>query len=429
MQVFRAYLKVLRASAGAIAMYMVIFIGIATVIWRASPSSVVAEFHETKTPVAVINRDGDAPLARGLVDHIADNFTVVPYPDDPERLQDALFYRNVYYVAIIPEGFSAAFMAASANQAGSSGQAVGTGQTGGTGQAGGNAEPVIQKVILPDSMSTHYVDMGIDKFLNAAGIHRDFGSPSRSTGTAEDRQAQIVAAVREDLRAETPVILRAAGNAGENSVQESDEAYAAYCAYSSYALLAMVTLGISSAMLAFNRRDLRLRNLCTPTPKRSFEARLAVGHCLFALGCWVILVLVGIALNGTEVLTSGRGGLYLLNCLVFAAVAASIGFAAGHFVKTSSAQSGVVNVVSLGMSFLGGAFVPQSAMSQTVLAFSRFLPSYWYVRAIDAIKALAGSASGNVYPIYGYMLIQLGFAVAIFSVTLLFSKERQMTEL
>lgn len=411
MQVFRAYLKVLRAYAGSIAIYMGIFIGIAILIWQASPQSVVTEFFETKTPVAVINRDGDAPLAQGLADYIADSFTVVPYPDDPEKLQDALFYRKVHYVAIIPKGFSAAFMAAGADQ------------------TGANAEPVIQKVILPDSMSTHYVDMGIDKFLNAAGIHRDFGSPSRSTGTAEDRQAQIVAAVREDLRAETPVILRAAGNAGENSVQESDEAYAAYCAYSSYALLAMVTLGISSAMLAFNRRDLRLRNLCTPTPKRSLEATLAVGHCLFALGCWVILVLVGIALNGTEVLTSGRGGLYLLNCLVFAAVAASIGFAAGHFVKTSSAQSGVVNVVSLGMSFLGGAFVPQSAMSQTVLAFSRFLPSYWYVRAIDAIKALAGSASGNVYPIYGYMLIQLGFAVAIFSVTLLFSKERQMTEL
>jgi ABC-2 type transport system permease protein len=429
MQVFRAYLKVLRASAGAIAMYMVIFIGIATVIWRASPSSVVAEFHETKTPVAVINRDGDAPLARGLVDHIADNFTVVPYPDDPERLQDALFYRNVYYVAIIPEGFSAAFMAASANQAGSSGQAVGTGQTGGTGQAGGNAEPVIQKVILPDSMSTHYVDMRIDKFLNAAGIYRDFGLRSQPNGTAEDRQAQIVAAVRRDLQAETPVILKAAGNAEENSVQESDEAYAAYCSFSSYALLATVILGISATMLAFNRRDLRLRNLCTPMPQRSLEARLAVGHCLFALGCWAILAVVSIALNGTEPFASGRGWLYLANSLAFTAVATSIGFAAGHFVKSSSAQSGVVNVVSLGMSFLGGAFVPQSFMSQKVLAFSRFLPSYWYVRAVDSIKALAGSASGDVQPIYGYMLIQLGFAAAIFSVTLLFAKERRMTEL
>ena len=68
-------------------------------------------------------------------------------------------------------------------------------------------------------------------------------------------------------------------------------------------------------------------------------------------------------------------------------------------------------------------------MSQKVLAFSRFLPSYWYVRAVDSIKALAGSASGDVQPIYGYMLIQLGFAAAIFSVTLLFAKERRMTEL
>ena len=44
---------------------MGIFIGIAILIWQASPQSVVTEFFETKTPVAVINRDGDAPLAQG----------------------------------------------------------------------------------------------------------------------------------------------------------------------------------------------------------------------------------------------------------------------------------------------------------------------------------------------------------------------------
>ena len=48
--------------------------------------STVTEFNEIRTQVAVINRDGDAPLAQGLADYIADTFTVVPYEDDPEKL-------------------------------------------------------------------------------------------------------------------------------------------------------------------------------------------------------------------------------------------------------------------------------------------------------------------------------------------------------
>ena len=154
----------------------------------------------------------------------------------------------------ICKGFSAAFMAAGADQ------------------TGANAEPVIQKVILPDSMSTHYVDMGIDKFLNAAGIHRDFGSPSRSTGTAEDRQAQIVAAVREGPAGRDSSHPQGCWQHGRTRSRSLTKHTQHTVRKSSYALLAMVTLGISSAMLAFNRRDLRLRNLCTPTPKRSFEA-------------------------------------------------------------------------------------------------------------------------------------------------------------
>ncbi|MEW6105965.1 MAG: ABC transporter permease [Bacillota bacterium] len=246
--------------------------------------------------------------------------------------------------------------------------------------------------------------------------------------TAEDRQARLVAAVRADLAGEVPVSLRVAGGRSGTS-KESDSKYASYFAYQSYALVAMVMMGISSIMIAFNKRDLRLHNLCTPVPQRGFDLAIAAGHAIFALGCWAIMVLFGLILNGTGPFSSGRGWLYLANSLVLTAVAAAIGFAVGHFVKTSSGQSGAVNVISLGMSFLCGVFVPQAIMRQSVLAVAKFLPVYWYIRANDSIAALASSASGSSYPIYGFMLVQLGFAVAILSVTLLFSKERRLAEL
>ena len=287
---------------------------------------------------------------------------------------------------------------------------------------------VIQKVIVPASTTSHYVDICIDEFLNTASIHRELGMAGEAGETAEDRQARLVAAVRADLAAETPVSLKVAGGRSGTS-KESDSKYTSYFAYQSYALVAMVMMGISSIMMVFNRRDLRLRNMCTPVPHRGFDLAIAAGHAVFARGCWAIMVLFGLILNGTGPLSSGLGWLYPANSLVPTVVAAVIGSAVGHFVKTSSGQSGAVNVISLGMGFLCGAFVPQAIMRQSVLAVAKFLPVYWYIRANDSIAALATSASGSPYPIYGFMLVQLGFAVAILSVTLLFSKERRLAEL
>jgi len=122
-------------------------------------------------------------------------------------------------------------------------------------------------------------------------------------------------------------------------------------------------------------------------------------------------------------------GFYCLNTLAFTVVCASIGFLVGSFVKSESTQAGAVNVLSLGMCFLGGAFVPQSVMSKPVLAVAKFLPSYWFIRANDAIGDLAAFTSGSLHPIYGDIMIQMGFAVTIFSVALLLSKERRVSYL
>ena len=477
MQVFKAYFKVIRASAGLIFMYLAIFISIAVMISVMSPSSGSVEFSETKTRVAVINRDGDAALAKGLSDYIADIFTVVPYEDDPHKLQDGLFFRDIEYVVIIPQGFSAAFMAA-----GSDGR-MGTNPSEGPGMvedrdrvdvtsdSSGSSEDsgrvdVIQKVIVPGSTSSHYVDIRIDKFLHTASIYRDFGAVDRSEavigdfGTADhaagvgggfsvdadaasayraldvhdgkeasqDLQSWIVAAVRADLAQDTLVSLLGASE-DVDELLESRRGYAEYFGVSSYALLAMIIMGISSIMIAFNRTDLRLRNQCAPIPQRRFDLAIAAGHAIFSLGCWAAVVLSGIILYGFGPLRSGWAWLHLVNLLTYTIVCAGIGFAVGHFVRTSSGQSGAVNVISLGMSFLCGVFVPQSVMSESVLAVGRFLPAYWYIRANNAIAALSTSQSVNLRPIYGSMLIQLGFAAAIFSGALLFSKERSRAEL
>ncbi|HBK85391.1 MAG TPA: hypothetical protein DDZ53_05110, partial [Firmicutes bacterium] len=127
MQVFRAYFKVLRKSMVSMCVYLVVFLALSVVFSVNASSPQIIDFVESKPPITVINRDVGGYVAQGLVDYLAENNQLIAYPDDPEQLQDALFYRNIEYVAIIPPGFSETFLA--------------------TGEA------VIEKVIVPDSRS------------------------------------------------------------------------------------------------------------------------------------------------------------------------------------------------------------------------------------------------------------------------------------
>jgi ABC-2 type transport system permease protein len=321
MQVFKAYFKVMRGSAVSLTISLSVFLGLAVLFSFIAPRATVSDFESTRTPVAMINRDGDAELAQGLVDYLARTSRLVPYPDDEEGLQDALFYRKVEYIAIIPSGFSDAFMS--------------------------GEDCAIRKVIVPNSTSSHYVDMSIDRFLNTVRLHRTYGT--------EESQVKLVEAAMADLDIDTPVTQKTFG--GANGYRQP---YSYYYAYSAYALLAMIMTGVSSIMIVFNKHDLYLRNLCAPLPKRSMSLQLAAGHGVFAFACWGILVLGSFVMHGKSLLPSGLVGLYSLNTLAFAVVCASVGFLVGNSVKSSGAQAGAINVITMGMSFLGGVFVPRS---------------------------------------------------------------------
>ncbi|MGI6082341.1 MAG: ABC transporter permease [Limnochordia bacterium] len=387
MQVFRSYFKVMRASAVSIGINLAIFMGLAVMFSYIAPESASMSFSPVKTPVAVINRDGGQPIAQGIVEYLSETNRVVAYPDDPEKLQDALFYRNVEYIAIIPEGFSEQFMS--------------------------EGEGVIHKVIVPGSSSSHYVDMSIDRLLNAMRLWLRF--------SGVNDQAELVAATETDLAADSAVSVRLVEAAG----RQDRPGYTYYFAYCAYALLGMAMTGISSVMIAFNRPDVSLRNSCGPLPRRRMSLELAAGHGVFALGCWVLLMLGALILHGKDLAPSGLTALYSLNVLVFAAVCACLGLLIGSFVKEAGSQAGAVNVITLGMSFLGGVFVPQSIMGRSVLSVARFLPSYWFIRANDEISALSRFTADALHSICGSILVQAGFAVAVLIVTLFLTRERR----
>ncbi len=387
MPVFKAYFKVLRAALPGIVSYMAIFLALSVVFTFAAPSSAGGQFTQSKIAMAVINRDGESPVATGLTDYLASTNKLVDLPDNPDQLQDALFFRRVEYVVIIPAGFEAGFLA--------------------------DDDVALERVAVPGSTSSHYVDHQVDKYLNTLRLHRQHGRTANWD--------ELLSAVQKDLAKETPVQLQTASGTAETP------GFIYYFGYLAYTLLAVVMLGISTIMLAFNKPDVQQRTACSPLSTRRVNLQLAVGHTLFAVTAWAILMAFAFIMYGKEMITSGGLGWVTLNSLAFTIVCASIGLLVGNLVRDHNTQSAAVNVLTLGMSFISGVFVPQSVLSPAVLSFAKFLPSYWYVRTHEAIHELVLSPLTNTMQIAGPLLIQLGFAAAIFAVTLLLSKERRVS--
>ena len=116
---------------------------------------------------------------------------------------------------------------------------------------------------------------------------------------------------------------------------------------------------------------------------------------------------------GKDFYTSGNFAYYLLNSVFMLFVAIALAYLMGTIAPNRDALTGIANIISLGMCFLGGAFVPLEFMGNDVKAVSQFLPVYWYEKANDILADfghLTASAKGQFLQA---IMIQLVFRSSI----------------
>ena len=143
---------------------------------------------------------------------------------------------------------------------------------------------------------------------------------------------------------------------------------------------------------------------------RKFNRILLLSNGLFALGLWVVYVLLSLLLVG-NVLLSRQGLLYLANSFAFLLCTLTIAFLIGTLVKNKNAVNGIVNVVALGSSFLCGAFVPVQMLPKSVLWAAHILPSYWYIKTNEYVKKMETVNLETLRPVLENMGVLLGFAL------------------
>ncbi|ETA81032.1 ABC transporter permease [Youngiibacter fragilis] len=388
MQVFKLCLKIIRKNLPLMGLYIGIFLFISILISSSNTQrdEKITAFTASKTAVAFMAEE-DTPLVRGLKDELAKVGNFIEIDDTEDAIKDALFFRSVYYVIRIPEGFTDGFMSGKPS--------------------------VLETTIVPGTIAAVYLDMAVDQYLNTARLYAD--TLPGITGE------EMASKVKEDLSgtADVEISIPEGSTNGENwSIY--------YFNYMAYSLLSVLILGISSIMLVLKDKDIMKRNFSSPLKRDSITSQMFLATVLFTVAAWLILAAACFILNFKRNLNINFL-MFLLNSFIFALASTGISFLIASLIKGRNAIAAVSNVVTMGSCFLGGVFVPQEFLGPAVLQVARLMPTYWYVRANTAIGSISRFDLRNSSDILISMAIVAAFGIAAFIASILLGRRKSLT--
>lgn len=384
MQVFKTFALITKRNMASLMIYFFIFMGLIILFTNMGSKDQEKAFKQTSVRMAVFD-DDKTELSGGLDEYLGSIHKLKDISRNKEKIQDELFYRNVEYILTIPEGYERSFL------------------------EGKPKKLIVRKIF--GSFSGEYIDSQVDHYMKNVSVYIKSGMDMKTA----------LKEARADLKTKSEVIM--SGNTSKSSVKSGTYYYFLYL---EYIFTACLISGLGAILIAFNRKEVRMRNLCSSLSLRSRNFQIILGCIGFAAVIWVLYIIAGLIMFGSGMFTA-KALYYILNSIVTMIVSMSVAFLCSQLVHNESGLSFMSNIFALGFAFLGGVFVQQNIMSPGVLKFSRFVPSYWYVNVHNTIEQTAHLAGDHLDPILNGMFIQLGFAAAIFAVSLAITKKKSLS--
>lgn len=379
MQIAKAFYLNVKRHLTTIIIYLGVFTVLLILFSNSGVSADRNTFEASKMNIIVIDEDKSV-LSSSLYDFLSARHTVSNEKIDQKKIGDELYYQNTDYVLTIPRGFEKDMM-------------------------GGNYEDIVENIKLPKSTTGYFADVQIEQYLSVLSAY---------TTAGYSKEAAAKSALNSGSKEGNVTLL----------TKEYTNEYSNIYYFFPYILICVLTLGIGLVLMSFREKNLNARIQCSAVSATRRNLQLTLCTIIFSVILWGLLQLIGMV-SYPEEFFSQKGLLYLGNSFVFLMVSMSIAFLASMVAGSSNMLNMIANVVGLGLSFLGGIFVPMEFMSKSVLYFSRLLPSYWYITAVREIQNYEGG-SANLAK-YGTCLgIQFLFAAALLAAALVAGKQRRL---
>lgn len=383
MQLFKAFIKIAIKRLPASAIYFGIYAVITFVLGSTSQNNIDSNFQSKSLTLCVIDED-HSMTSTALTDYLGSMHKLVTLENDPEVLQDNLYYRYVSYILTIPAGFEEQFIS-------------------------GDTDGLLINVKVPGSATGQFVDQQIDQYVKTLQIYMAGGY------SLEEAIAETDKAVSEIVPVENL-------NFQDGTANTRKEVFYFY-RYHPYIFIVLLFCGLSPIVVTFNKKELNERTSCSSLPLTRRNLELALGCVVYSLAIWVAFLLLGVIAYGRDMFI-GNAPYTMLNSFVFLLFSAALTLFISNFAPNDNILNMLANLIGLGMAFLCGVFVEQSLLSEGILKVARFLPAYWYTKANDMLSGLT-SQQFDLSFYWTAIGIQLLFAIAAFVASLAASKLRR----
>jgi len=380
MIVFKTILKILNKLKGLIILYTIMLISV-TLVNQTSDN--VDSFEEVKPSVIIVNNDKSK---NGVTNHFIkylENHMEVKDIDigNEEKIDDALFYRDVSLVVYIPDGFGDDLL--------------------------DNKDVSVEYKISGDKGSS-YGKMLVQNYFDSFNIYNNYYD-------GDELFDRLDNALNVDVNVEVK------SKVDTNSLSRM----ARFFNFLNYAILAGCVYSISMILASLKSENVRKRTIVSSYDYKKYNRIVLEACSIVIIGMWILYMILALIIF-KDLFISMNGLWYVINSFVFSLCSLCIGFLIGNITQNKGAISGIVNVVSLGSSFLCGCFVPFEFMPDYVIKIAHIFPTYYFVINNEALKVMDNFSLSSVSPLILNMGIVLIFGVCFVIITNYVSKKKQV---
>ena len=387
MQVYKTFFKIAKKYLSSCIIYFSIFIVLLIAMSKLGTETTNSRFEADTVNFAVIDND-NTTASEALLDYLTGKHELITLDDySNESLQDYMYYEKIEYVLIIPDGYEDNLLR-------------------------GKTENILSHSMKTDSAKGFFFNQDVNAYLDCLKLYL---GADYSLSEALDATKDTIEATA-DTKPESITF--------EEKNNNIVSGMTSYFQYMAYVMMSGLIIAVSPILITFHKRNLQERLACSSTAVRTQSIGIGLGCITYCIAAWLILMVVAMILYRPENMFSETGLMFILNSFVYTICITLITLIIGSFNLETNALNLISNVFGLGTSFLCGIFVPLWYLSDKVLIFSQFLPTYWYVKNINMISGASGEAFSKA-TYWNYIGIEVIFIAALFAIFLLANTQRK----
>lgn len=354
MIVFSTFWRIVKKYKGTILLYTVMLIMFGGI--NLTSNSTNDMFTPTKPNIFIVNKDSNMGLTKNLINYLKKNTNVVSLEDDEEKINDALFYRDISYVIYIPKNYSKDVL---------------------------DKKDVTIDIKSSKDYTSSLTEMMLDKYLNVQS----------NLVNITNNQDELVNMINNTLDVNSEVVVNSKlDNSYLNRVSR-------YFNFGSYSLLAVIIFIVTLVINSFKENTINKRIIVSSINYKKHNSLLMLSSFVYSLIVWVLFSLLSVILLGKDMI-SLRGILYFVNTFMFVMPTLSFGILISTLVNNKDSIGGIVNVVSLGSAFLCGAFIPTEYLPKIVLSIAHVFPAYYFIDSNNLLSSMEIINFSNLTPVF-----------------------------